>query len=50
VIEELTEAMSLVGFPKISTDSRLSNLENCYRKDRSSEAFIAGIIAEYEKR
>ena len=50
VIEELSKAMSLVGFAKISTDSRLSNLENCYRKDRSSEAFIAGIIAEYEER
>jgi hypothetical protein len=49
VIEGLTEAMSLVGFPKISTDSRLSNIENCYRKDSSSDAFIAGIIIEYEK-
>jgi len=46
----LTEAMSLVGFPKISTASRLSNIENCYRKDRSSDAFIADVIAEYEKR
>ena len=50
VIEELSEAMSLVGFPKISTASRLSNIENCYRKDRSSDAFIADVIAEYEKR
>lgn len=50
VIEELSEAMSLVGFPKISTASRLSNVENCYRKDRSSDAFIADVIAEYEKR
>ena len=47
VIEALTEAMSLVGFPKISTDSRLSNIENCYGKDSSSDAFIAGIIIEY---
>ena len=50
VIEELTEAMSLVGFPKISTASRLSNVENCYRRDRSSDAFIADVIADYEKR
>ena len=40
VIESLTEAMSLVGFPKISTDSRLSNVQNCYSKEESSAEFV----------
>ena len=40
VIEALTEAMSLVGFPKISTDSRLSNVQNCYVKEESSAEFV----------
>ncbi len=40
VIEALTEAMSLVGFPKISTDSRLSNVQNCYSKEESSAEFV----------
>jgi len=40
VIEELSEAMSLVGFPKISTDSRLSNVQNCYAKEESAAEFV----------
>ena len=40
VIEALTEAMSLVGFPKISTDRRLSNVQNCYSKEESSAEFV----------
>lgn len=48
VIGGLSKAMILVGFPEISTDSRFSNLENCYAKNRSSNAFIAEVITKYK--
>ena len=44
VIESLEDAMTLVGFPKSSTDSRLSNIMNCYQNYGSSTEFIGGVL------
>lgn len=44
VIESLESAMTLVGFPKSSTDSRLSNIMNCYQNYGSSTDFIGGVL------
>ena len=44
VIDGLVDAMTRVGFPKVSTDSRLRNIENCYRNYGSSAEFIAGVL------
>ena len=44
VIDGLVDAMTRVGFPKVSTDSRLRNIENCYSNYGSSAEFIAGAL------
>lgn len=44
VIDGLEAAMTLVGFPKISTDSRVSNVTNCYENYGSSDEFIRGVL------
>jgi hypothetical protein len=44
VIEGLKTAMALVGFPKISTDSRISNVTNCYQDHGSSAEFIESVL------
>ncbi len=44
VIDGLEAAMTLVGFPKISTDSRISNVTNCYENYGSSDEFIKGVL------
>ena len=44
VIEGLKTAMALVGFPKISTDSRISNVTNCYQDYESSAEFIESVL------
>ena len=44
VIEGLKIAMTLVGFPKSSTDSRISNVTNCYENYGSSAEFIEGVL------
>lgn len=41
---ELTKAMQAAGFPSLTTDSRVSNIENCMQKDTSSEDFINGVL------
>ena len=44
VVDGLKAAMTLVGFPKISTDSRVSNVNNCYENYGSSAEFIKGVL------
>jgi len=44
IIDGLVDAMTRVGFPKVSTDSRLRNIENCYSNYGSSAEFIAGVL------
>ena len=44
VIEGLKTAMTRVGFPTISTDSRISNISNCYDNYGSSAEFIEGVL------
>jgi len=44
VIESLVDAMAAIGFPKISTDSRISNVTNCYENYGSSAEFIEGVL------
>ena len=44
VIDGLVNAMTRVGFPKVSTDSRLKNIENCYKNYGSSAEFIEGVL------
>ena len=44
VIDGLKTAMTRVGFPKISTDSRISNVTNCYENYGSSDEFIEGVL------
>ena len=44
VIDGLKTAMTRVGFPKSSTDSRMSNVINCYENYGSSAEFIGGVL------
>ena len=44
VIDGLKTAMTRVGFPTTSTDSRLSNITNCYDNYGSSAEFIEGVL------
>jgi hypothetical protein len=44
VIDGLVDAMTAIGFPKISTDSRISNVTNCYENYESSAEFIEGVL------
>ncbi len=44
VLDGLVDAMTLVGFPKISTDSRISNVMNCYENYGSSAEFIERVL------
>ena len=44
VIDGLKTAMTRVGFPKSSTDSRISNVTNCYENYGSSAEFIEGVL------
>jgi hypothetical protein len=44
VIDGLVDAMTAIGFPKISTDSRISNVTNCYENYGSSAQFIEGVL------
>ena len=46
VIDGLKTAMTRVGFPKISTDSRISNVTNCYDNYGSSTEFIEGVLTQ----
>ena len=40
----LTNAMTDAGFASLTTDSRVSNIENCMQKDTSPEGFINGVL------
>ena len=40
----LTNAMTDAGFAPLTTDSRVSNIENCMQKDTSPEGFINGVL------
>lgn len=42
----LRDVMRLVGFPDISTDSRVSNIRNCFDNYESAEIFIDGVLRE----
>jgi hypothetical protein len=44
VIADLVDAMTQIGFPKVSTDSRLSNMKNCYTNYDSSDQFIKQVL------
>lgn len=46
VLVGLRTAMTAVGFPQISTDSRVQNIENCYRNYESAAAFVDGVLSE----
>lgn len=46
VLAGLRTAMTAVGFPQISTDSRVQNIENCYRNYGSAAAFVEGVLSE----
>ena len=45
LIPALQEAMSAVGFPDISTDSRIDNLRHCYQNYGPANVYIEGILA-----
>lgn len=40
----LKRAMESVGFPASTIDSRLSNINNCMKKDGSAKAFIKAVL------
>ncbi|MDA0959928.1 MAG: hypothetical protein O2835_03385 [Proteobacteria bacterium] len=40
----LTAAMEIVGLPKLTIDSRISNINNCRLKDLSAADFIDGVL------
>ena len=42
--QALTAAMEIVGFPKLTIDSRVSNINNCRLKDLSAADFIDGVL------
>ncbi len=42
--QALTAAMEIVGFPKLTIDSRISNINNCRLKDLSAADFIDGVL------
>ena len=44
VIDGLVDALTAIGFPKTSTDSRISNVTNCYENYGSSAEFIEGAL------
>ncbi len=46
VIDGLKNAMTEVGFPKSSTDSRISNVTNCYENYGSSAEFIERVLTQ----
>ena len=46
VIDGLKNAMTRVGFPKSSTDSRIGNVTNCYQDYGSSATFIKGVLTQ----
>ena len=46
VLAGLRTAMAAVGFPDISTESRIQNIENCYTNYGSAEDFIGGVLAQ----
>jgi hypothetical protein len=46
VLTGLRTAMTAVGFPEISTDSRVHNIENCYRNYESADAFVDDVLLE----
>ncbi len=43
VISAMRTDMTKIGFPKISITSRISNVENCYKRDGSPADFIEAI-------
>ncbi len=45
LVPALRSAMADVGFPEISTDSRVANLEHCYANYGSASDYIAGVLA-----
>jgi len=42
--QALTAVMEIVGFPKLTIDSRISNINNCRLKDLSAADFIDGVL------
>ena len=46
VLTGLRAAMTAVGFPEVSSDSRVQNMENCYLNYGSAEAFVDGVLSE----
>jgi hypothetical protein len=42
--QALTAAMEIVGFSKLTIDSRISNINNCRLKDLSAADFIDGVL------
>jgi hypothetical protein len=45
LIPALRSAMTQVGFPEISTQSRVANIEQCYAKEQSASDYIQGVRA-----
>ena len=45
LIPALRSAMTQVGFPEISTTSRVANLQHCYANYGSASEFISGVRA-----
>lgn len=46
VLAGLRTAMAAVGFPEISTDSRVQNIAHCYQNYGSADIFIEGVLSE----
>lgn len=44
LIPALRQAMTQVGFPTVSTDSRVANLEHCVANYGKASDFIAGVL------
>ena len=40
----LRSEMAKIGFPEISISSRISNIENCFRKSGTAQAFVDGVL------
>jgi len=47
-IAGLSTAMSEIGFPASTIESRISNISNCFEKDVSAEEFIDGVLEHRE--
>lgn len=44
VVTAIRQAMEKIGFPEVSIKSRISNIDNCYRKYGSPKNYLTGVL------